>query len=232
MPKQGNVQQSMEIVTDMHLIRSIKKTVDKLDRSLPSPRRYRLIMSKNEIELFDNLIQKSQHYLEFGMGGSTIRALIKSKAKVYTVESSHDWIEAMREYRIIRNQEKHRLRVFRVDIGPTREWGHPQSEDHHHLFEGYSSGVFKSINAGELDFILIDGRFRVACVLKTILACHGNERVRIMIHDFWNREEYHRVLEHLDVLDKVDTAGIFSIKKNVDLAAVEADYRIYKTVPD
>jgi hypothetical protein len=39
------------------------------------------------------------------------------------------------------------------------------------------------------------------------------------------------VLKYLDVVDKIDTMGCFSIKNNVDLTAVAADYEAYKAVP-
>ena len=78
---------------------------------------------------------------------------------------------------------------------------------------------------------LIDGRFRVACTLKLILECHKNSDLKILIHDFWDREEYHVVLRYLDIVDKADTIGLFSIKEPVDLESVRTDYGAYKVNP-
>jgi hypothetical protein len=33
-------------------------------------------------------------------------------------------------------------------------------------------------------------------------------------------------------VDKVDTIGLFSIKNNVNLISVEADYEAYKDIPE
>ena len=78
---------------------------------------------------------------------------------------------------------------------------------------------------------MVDGRFRVACILKIILEFHKYSNFKVMVHDFWKRDEYHVVLKYLDIIDTVDTMGLFSIKKNVDLKLVEKDYHAYKFNP-
>ena len=141
-------------------------------------------MSNNESVVFDRAINRSIHYLEFGLGGNSSRVTRKSKAKIYTVESRPEWIAYMREYMIVKHSEHRRLSICPVDIGPTRAWGHPQSNDSQNLFSAYSSTIFRVIDAMILDLALIDGRFRVACTLKLILECHKNSDLKILIHDF------------------------------------------------
>jgi hypothetical protein len=214
----------------MKIDRAFKKIVKKLDQSLAHPYFYSFIMSKEEKKMFDKYISKSNNYLEFGMGGSTIRTLLKSDANISSLDSSTVWLDMMREYRIIRNNEGKRLTLFHENIGQTGSWGFPTSEDSKDLFPNYSSSIFDKMNARIIDTTLIDGRFRVACTLKTILECYSNKNLRILIHDFWNREKYHIVLQYLDVLDKTDTLGVFSIKKDVALDSVEKDYEKYKFI--
>lgn len=160
-----------------------------------------------------------------------MRAIQKSKAKIYTVESSPEWITYMREYLIVRYFENRRLLIFPIDIGPIRKWGYPELSNSKNLFNSYSSDIFKSIDCMTLDLALVDGRFRVACILKIILECHKNSNLKILIHDFWDRGKYHVVLKYLDIVDKVDTLGHFSIKMNVNLKSVEKDYETYKSNP-
>ena len=209
-----------------------RSAIRRLDKLSPYPLFYPFVMSKNEKIIFDRAIKKSRYYLEFGLGGSTLRAIQKSKAKIYSVESSAEWMACMREYIIIRYFENKRLFVTFVDIGHTREWGLPASDDARNLFPSYSSNIFKVINNKAIDLALVDGRFRVACTLKIILECHANNNLEILIHDFWNREEYHVVLKYLDTVDKADTIGLFSIKKNVDLNLVKRTYEAYKFTVD
>ncbi|WP_417521363.1 hypothetical protein [Marinobacter sp.] len=209
-----------------------KDIVKSVDRLSPHPFFYPFRMSNAEIMVFEEEVKKSKHYLEFGLGGSTLRAIQKSNAMIYTVESSSEWLEFMRKYIIIKYFEKKRLSIFLVNIGPTGDWGYPKSDVALEIFEKYSSGIFDVIGSGSIDLALIDGRFRVACTLKLILECHENSSLRILIHDFWDREQYHIVLKYLNTLRRVDTLGFFSIADNVDIEAVRADYEAYKLNPE
>jgi hypothetical protein len=216
----------------MKLKATLKKMLRKLDQFSPYPLFYPFIMSGNEKAIFDNAIKGSRHYLEFGMGGSTIRAIQKSKAMIYTVESSTEWTNYMRKYVFLKFFENRRLHIFPVNIGPVSDWGYPESEDFRECFEGYSSSIFQSVDSRLIDLALVDGRFRVACALRIILSCHENSRIKILIHDFWNRPQYHIVLKYLDTVMQDDTIGLFSIKENVDLKSVENDYEAYKFNPE
>jgi hypothetical protein len=215
----------------MTIMQTVKGTVKALDKLSPYPFFYSIAMSKDEIAAFDRAIAKSKNYLEFGLGGSTLRAIQKSRGRIYTVESSPEWITRMREYVLVRYMEKRRLFISPVNIGPIHIWGYPESDQHRESFPVYSSSIFKTIDTTTIDRALVDGRFRVACTLKIVLECHANSNLEILIHDFWDREEYHVVLKYLDTLERVDTLGVFSIKTNVDLESAKRDYEIYKFNP-
>ena len=202
-----------------------------LDRYSPMPLLYDFRMSENEIVLFEKKIKNSKSYLEFGMGGSLLRTILKSKAKIYSVDSSVIWIENMRKYQIVRRLLKKRLFLYHADIGPTMEWGYPIDNHSRELFPNYSANIFSLINKERIDRVLIDGRFRVACTLKTISECYKNRDLEILIHDFWDREEYHILLKYLHEVDRADTLGVFVIKTNFDLIAVMKDYDLYKYIP-
>lgn len=215
----------------MKLKKHLKKIIIKVDRFSPNPLFYPFIMSKDEKAIFDEAIKESRHYLEFGLGGSSLRTIQKSKAMIYTVESRPEWINYMRKYLAVRNHENKRLNIFSVNIGPTCEWGYPKPDNPQELFEAYSSSIFDSVDKKSIDLAFIDGRFRVACTLKLILECHENHNLKILIHDFWNREQYHIVLKYLNTVNKADTIGLFSIKKDADIESVKIDYEAYKLNP-
>jgi len=209
--------------------KGIKSVITKIDKKLSKAIFYSFIMSPSEKKLFDKTIRNSKNYMEFGMGGSTFRVLQKSNANVYSIDSSTDWISLMREYKQIRKMEKERrLSLFHVDIGPTKEWGRPVGDDNKEKFPNYSSYIFNLINKDTIDTVLIDGRFRVACALKTILKCHQNMNFQIIIHDFWNREQYHVLLKYFDEIDKVESLGVFKIKNNINLNSIKEEYELYK----
>ena len=52
------------------------------DKLSPNPRYYPFGMYEDEKTLFDKVIKKSKHYLEFGLGGSTLRAIQKSRLRI------------------------------------------------------------------------------------------------------------------------------------------------------
>nr|WP_299170434.1 hypothetical protein [uncultured Allomuricauda sp.] len=208
----------------------IIKWIRQVDSYSPYPLFYHWRMSKNEKKMFDRILKKAKGYLEFGSGGSTIRALQKSNAKIYSIESSKDWIEFMRKYLIVRYNEGTRLNFSHVYIGDTKEWGYPVNDSSKHLFPKYSSSIFETLDSENLDAFFIDGRFRVACVLSVILQISSFDisNKTILVHDFWNREHYHAVLNYLEVIDRVDTLGVFKIKENLNISDVEKDYDQYK----
>lgn len=214
------------------LLSKLQSAARELDRHSPTPRMYPWMMSKHERRLFDEMIRPARHYLEFGTGGSTLRALTVSDAQIYAVESSPEWLDTMRRYKAFRLAEHQRLHVALVDIGPVGAFGYPLHVHEAEHFGDYSRNVFNAVDPRLVDCVLVDGRFRVACTLQTILACHANRYVRILIHDFWNRPQYHGVLNFLDVQQRVDTLGVFSIKNGIDLSAVQAMYESYRTQPD
>lgn len=201
----------------------------KLNKPLSNPFFFDFVMTKKEKKLFDNIIQNSFSYLEFGLGGSTIRALKKSDAIVYSVESSKKWIENMLQYKILNKEAKKRLFIHYVNIGPTKMWGYPTSDSSRKLFPLYSSSVFKSIDCDKIDSVLVDGRFRVACCLNMIL--NANKQVKLLIHDFWKREHYFVLLKYLEVKDRADSLGLFMIKNNIDEDKIKNDLEKYQYDP-
>lgn len=211
-----------------------RKIINQLSKKLPVPLYYPIKMSTKEKRLFDQTLKNSEAYLEFGSGGSTIRALIKAQGIVISTESSQEWMQVMRSYYSIRQKEKSgRLIFFHADIGKTGAHGKPINDKNREKYPDYSAGIFKTLHPeqiSQIDTILVDGRFRVACVLKTIMECHSNKRLIILVHDF-HREKYHVILKYLNVKERADSLCSFEIKKSIDLKLVQNDYEAYKFNP-
>ncbi len=214
------------------LKQSIKRILKQTDKYHPWPLFYDFVMTRPERLLFDKTIQDSRQYLEFGMGGSTFRALQKSSAQIYSLDSSEAWMEIMREFLLIRSQEGKRLKLFYVDIGATGDWGYPEDESNRSGFPDYSQQIFSKIDPVAIDTILVDGRFRVACILQSLIHCHENVGLRIMVHDFWEREQYHVVLPFVEELDRADTLAVFRPKRNLDILQVQALYMEYRYISE
>lgn len=210
----------------------LKKAINHLRFSLLSEtQELPMVMTEKEKELFLQEAENASHYLEFGSGGSTLAMLKYSRAKIHAVESDLNWLEQLRSHRRISHAEKTgRLMFFHADIGPTKKWGFPKDNQYKERFPIYSSGIFSTIDNDHIDFALVDGRFRVACVLQVLLNCHRNKRLKIAIHDFWNREQYHVLLPFLQPYKTADSLGIFKPAKAFNRPAMEQLYESHRFV--
>lgn len=180
--------------------------------------------------LFLKYIKYSKSYLEFGSGGSTRLVLETTNASVVSVESDAEFINILRyDKKIKKHEKKSRLKFIHIDIGIIGDWGFPINNYKRENYPMYSQHVYDILGneyTSNIDTVFIDGRFRVACILKAILNL-GKDTV-IIIHDFWNREEYHVVLKFLDKIDALDSIGIFKQKNNIDKNLVMDIYNLYK----
>ncbi|MFY0606655.1 MAG: hypothetical protein JXR10_08065 [Cyclobacteriaceae bacterium] len=211
----------------MNLTSFFDSIITGINQYTPVPVFHPFRMTKKEKALFDLTISKSKVHLEFGMGGSTFRALQKSDAQIYSIDSSEPWIAMMKKYLFIKNHEGKRLFVTQVDIGPTHEWGRPVGSNHRDLYPAYSSEIFESIDCASIDTVLVDGRFRVACALKSLMECGSNEGFKVLFHDF-HREHYHIVLEFFNSEVQVDDLILLSPKPEYDTVKLQAIYDEYK----
>ena len=169
-----------------------------------------------EVALLSTFVPKDGTCLEFGSGGSTQFFLEKGIGKLYSVDSDRAWLEKLFENPAVRIFHKHgRWVPLYADIGHTEDWGAPAIHVPSIIWLNYHQHIWSHIHENAFDLILVDGRFRVACLLQCLLRC-SNEKAVILMHDFWNRPHYHEVLDFLDVLEKADSLGVFKPKKNLD----------------
>ncbi|MCE3025833.1 tetratricopeptide repeat protein [Salinicola sp. DM10] len=183
-------------------------------------------MSGAEKALFRDALRSAHSYFEFGSGGSTVWA-IENGLVVEGVESDGKWIDALKA----KLGEKCRLTY--IDIGPTGAWGFPTSNAAIENYGNYSRHILNF--AATFDLTLIDGRFRVACVVATVIHIMNTaddiSKPRIFIHDFWNRPHYHIVLDYLQPLRRVDTAGLFSVRPGLAIEELEKRLAEYLNDP-
>ncbi|WP_437612089.1 O-linked N-acetylglucosamine transferase family protein [Erwinia sp. V71] len=182
-------------------------------------------MSPAETELFERYVKQSTRYFEFGSGGST-KLATRNGIEVYGVESDKFWVDTLHK------EAGPLCKVDYVDIGPTKEWGYPVDDSHKEKFSLYSEAILSHEQG--FDFVLVDGRFRVACTLNAIKHALDTQQdlsaTTIFIHDFWNRRDYHSVLEFLDTVEKAESAGVFKIKSGIDRAYMDRMLERFKQV--
>jgi hypothetical protein len=143
--------------------------------------------------LFETRLEGAQCLLEFGAGGSSMTAARLKVPTVIAVESDGDFLAATGA--AVRAQATHTAFFgHHADIGPTKEWGNPADRSKVHLWPRYCSSIWARIASESLpqpDLVLIDGRFRVACLLAALLMARPD--TRILFDDYFDRPAYHRV---------------------------------------
>src|SRR5262249_24928875 len=120
--------------------------------------------------------------------------------------------------------ESGRIVVRYVDVGPVKKMGRPQDPARRDDWPTYSQAPWQDYQDAPPDVVLVDGRFRVACVMQAVL--HGAPT--IVIHDFWSRPHYHEVLRFLVWRESAGTMGVFGPSPTFDRAAAEALYSAYQ----
>lgn len=177
------------------------------------------IMTAPEIELYKRTIATAGTYLEFGAGGSTIVAAQLGVPTILTVESHKGWADYVRADKRIVLRPGQSITMHHVDIGPVKEAGYPNGSLHSEKWPNYFKTIWREIDPFEIDVVLVDGRFRIACVLATLLRCRSD--VTIMMHD-WERSHYHVVLEFADRVALVDKLVVLRPKPIQARAAIES----------
>ena len=186
-------------------------------------------MTKDETQFLRTLLLTQKVYAEFGMGGSTLLALESGVRDIVSVESNDDWIKHVENDPNVRNyvNQGARLQTVYVDIASDpNNWGMPRDQSKRENWPLYSSALDGKLNA-TFDVILVDGRFRVACALKSIKLM--NEKTLLLIHDYVQRPRYHQVEQFLDKVNTIDTLCVFRKKCAVDdeLLAKAIEKNIY-----
>lgn len=156
------------------------------------PERPELTLPEAEAALLRAELAQAAVYLEYGTGGSTLLACEASGRTVFSVESSADWAAKMAAW-FAANPPAAALHLHPVDIGPTGSWGRPKDASGFEGWPGYALSVWDLPIFRQPDLVLIDGRFRPACLMTTAL--RTQKPVTVLFDDYANREDYHVVEE-------------------------------------
>ena len=156
-------------------------------------------------KLFKLYLQDCKLYFEYGVGLSTSWAFENSNAKIIAVDTDKEWIS-----HVDNRVDNLRVKLVWVNLGDLTKWGRPNSYKYRNNFIDYVSGVwnFKS----QADVILIDGRFRVACFLYSLI--HSKKDSIIIFDDYFNRPWYHIVEDVIPLHDKCGRQAIFKVPDN------------------
>jgi hypothetical protein len=128
--------------------------------------------------------------LEYGSGGSTVLAAEQPGTTVYSVESDLGWAEMMTGY-FAANPPAGTVHMHPVDIGRTGKWGAPAGHGGWRRYQHYPVSVWDREDFIQPDLVLVDGRFRPACLVTTML--RTTRPVTLLFDDYTERKRYHAV---------------------------------------
>ena len=126
-----------------------------------------------------------------------------------------------------------------ANIGLTAHWGHPiglrePSARRLEKFRRYSDPPPQCLEGGRTpDFVLVDGRFRVACVLKALRMLSHERGWTIVMDDYGDRPQYEVIAEFAEI-DRLIGGRMAVLTAAKPLASEQLDRAIrkYEIVPD
>ncbi|MFG1463513.1 hypothetical protein V5F77_11500 [Xanthobacter sp. DSM 24535] len=175
-------------------------------------------MRPAERALFESLLRCARNFVEFGAGGSTLFAAGLVKETIISLDSSKEWLDRVLDD-CVAFKAPILPKLIYIDIGETKEWGFPKDESARDRWPDYYTKIWSVEGAKEADLYLVDGRFRVACFMQTLL--NAPPHALIAIHDFANRANYHVVREVADERASAENFSVFTRKVNFDHALAE-----------
>jgi hypothetical protein len=170
-------------------------------------------------------------FIEYGAGASTLFALDRVKI-VISVETDRRWIKEVKR----RHKTAAELHGLCPHIGLVGGWGFPvvRKPTARRLarWRAYVESPWRKLEQIERRFhlqgkfppkrrvVLVDGRFRVACVLHSLLSQAEESTCDFLMDDFFNREsEYGAILPFVAEIAQLGRALAFRRVKNFDQAS-------------
>jgi hypothetical protein len=162
-------------------------------------------MTNDEIVDLVSYITKDTEMLEIGGGHSTV-FLSNIVKKLTTVEHSLVWSKTIKK---LMEQNNSDWQMYVVQ--PNWPQSHPFQPAEQGQFKNYVDFI-STLPNNQYDVILIDGRDRIKCSIASIpkLKVGGV----LLIHDFWNRQKYHSLLDISELQLIVDSNSYFNLETN------------------
>jgi len=164
-------------------------------------------------KLFKKYIKDIKIYGEYGVGNSTTWVYQNTNAKILAVDTSKKWIDIVKS----KINELDRIQIDWIDLGELGDWGTPISYKKRAFIRNYLESIWIKNNKPEL--ILIDGRFRVACFLYSLLKAMPNSK--IIFDDYKKIPHYQVVEEFIKPTEIHGNQALFIVPENLSVDKIE-----------
>jgi Glycosyl transferase family 2 len=153
----------------------------------PGQPSFELTFGEKGARLVHLYYEAAETILEYGSGGSTVLGARLGR-RLFSVESDQTWARQMAEHVAPISDQ---VQVHWADIGETGPWGVPLKSRSYQKFHRYALSVWDRPDFVQPDLVLVDGRFRAACVLAVML--RTTKPVTLLFDDYRWRKYYHGV---------------------------------------
>ena len=187
------------------ILTRIKKKIKILNQSKKDPGS----LFDGDDAIFKSVAKKSLFYGEYGCGASTLWLDGNADLRIKGVDSSKDWIDFVLN-KVGRSTD---IDLIWIDFGPLGKWGRPISYEKDHNIINYLEYIWRGED--KPDLVLIDGRFRVACFLTSLL--HSNEGALIIFYYYRHRAHYHIVERFLKPTEYCGRQALFMVPSSAEL---------------
>jgi hypothetical protein len=189
-----------------------------LSKIINSSNKKEILFDGNE-DIFKDYLSKSLVYAEYGMGASTIAAQEFKNLFIYSVDSDKNWVTNLKY-----NTKNERHLLKHIDLGDVLNWGMPKDYSKRENIKKYLNFPWEQNKLP--DFVLIDGRFRVACFLTSLKNCKSG--TIIIFDDYLERHHYHIVEKFIKPKRLFGKQAIFEVSSKEKLNIHEMDEMINK----
>lgn len=172
-------------------------------------------LEKDSNQYLIDSLKESKFYLEYGSGGSTVLAS-KLGINYITIDTDLLFLNAVKQkVNQIGYKKLSKQTYLHRNIGPTSRWGHPlfpetRKQSLLSKFKNYSDPKF--FMRDKPDLIMIDGRFRVATLLRMYDFLKSYSGWQVLFDDFFSRDDY-KIVSKFFLID--ERIGRLAVIKNV-----------------
>jgi hypothetical protein len=177
-------------------------------------------MDEVQVVYLQEKLEAASCFLEYGAGGSTVMAATIGVPTIVSVESSREFARAVRK-KVKRLGGETALHMHAINIGPTGNWGFPTDRSRAHKWSDYVLSPWRTVHDLELqpDIVLIDGRFRAACLYATLLAAPMG--TTILFDDYTRERRRYKEIESYLVPDEIiGRMAVFTRPAAIDEAQI------------
>ena len=170
----------------------------------------RLYLDPEASHWFEQQLRSTEIFLEFGSGGSTVLA---NELAVPSISVQRDRFYAAAVRAALRRADLAQIVVPKMGI--TSEWGMPVFGKRR-KGRRYVDAPFRHFGDRFPDFVLVDGRYRVACSLETARQANlARAAAQLMVDDYGGRPFYHFLEDYLGKPHRISRAAVFRIGQRV-----------------